>query len=81
VINRVIQKATAKNPQHRYPDADGGNPVRLTDDPAWDGEPAWSLDGTRITFSSKRSGAGDLYTMNTDGSDVRRLTDDPARDL
>ena len=33
-------------------DADGRNPVRLTNDPANDREPAWSPDGTQIAFSS-----------------------------
>ncbi len=32
-------------------DGDGGNQVRLTDDPAWDHEPSWSPDGDRIAFS------------------------------
>ncbi len=40
----------------------------------------WSPDGTRIVFSMGFvQGAGsDIYTIRTDGSDLRRLTDDPA---
>ena len=39
-----------------------------------DSGPAWSPDGTRIVFSSDRAGAGDLYTMASNGSNVVRLT-------
>ncbi len=31
-------------------DADGGGQTRLTDNPAPDGEPAWSPDGTKIAL-------------------------------
>jgi Tol biopolymer transport system component len=55
-------------------DADGGNPTRLTNDPAADGSPAWSPDATKITFDSTRTGGGDIYTMNADGTNVVRLT-------
>ena len=47
--------------------ADGTNPINLTNDPARDGEPKWSPDGTRILFSSWRSGEALLYVMDADG--------------
>ena len=47
--------------------ADGSNVQRLTDDPAFDFTPAWSPDGSKIVFQSKRSPAG-IYTMNADGT-------------
>lgn len=38
--------------------------TRVTDDPAVDESPTWSLDGSEIVFSSLRSGGGyDLYTV------------------
>jgi Tol biopolymer transport system component len=37
-------------------------------------EPAWSQDGERIAFSSRRGGTFDVYAMNADGSGTRRLT-------
>jgi len=58
----------------------GTSPVRLTSDPATDGEPAWSPDGQRIAFQSDRDGNEEIYVMNPDGSGVQRLTTDPAAD-
>ena len=39
-----------------------------------DENPKWSPDGRKIVFSSTREGRRALYTMNADGSGVRRLT-------
>jgi TolB protein len=41
--------------------------------------PSYSPDG-RIAFTSNRDGNPELYTMNRDGSNVRRLTTHPAID-
>jgi len=45
-------------------------------------EPAISPDRTRIAFSSNRAGGGeyDVYVMDADGSNVRRLTTEPGTD-
>lgn len=37
--------------------------------------------GGRVAFHSDRDGEIDIYVMNTDGSDVLRLTDAPGRDF
>ena len=57
-------------------DIDGGNQVRLTDDPANDLEPSWSPDGKRIAFVSRRSGVRQIYVMDSDGQNVMRLTNE-----
>ena len=54
-------------------DADGTNLTRLTDSPGFDFDPSWSPDGTRIAFRSERSGDPEIWVMNADGSDQRRL--------
>ena len=74
-------------------DPDGSDIVRLTDgvNDSW---ASWSPDGTKILFSSTRNDPSieqclpgfphehgcptDIYLMDADGSNVVRLTDDPA---
>jgi len=53
---------------------DGTDQRRLTNNPREDGHPAWSPDCHQIAFDSDRSGHFDIYVMNADGSNVRRLT-------
>ncbi len=57
-------------------------PINLTTDRANDVFPAWSPDGTQITFSSDRADKGnlDVYVMNADGTGVTQLTDAPGED-
>ncbi len=53
-------------------------PVRLTDNPADDRDPAWSPDGQRIAFSSRRDGNWELYVLDLYSGEVERLTYDLA---
>ena len=54
---------------------DGSNRKRLTDNPAYDGEPRFSPDGKKIVFVSERDGGyGHIFIMNSDGSEQRPLT-------
>jgi TolB protein len=58
---------------------DGTEVVDLTPDS--DGEDGrWSPDGTRIAFTSYRSGNADIYLMRPDGTGVVQLTHDAADD-
>ena len=45
-------------------------------DLAGDSEPSWSPDGTRIAFTR----SGEIYVMNSDGSNLTNLTNNPAGD-
>lgn len=60
--------------------ADGSNPVNLTQHSANDLSPDWSPDGKTITFESIRDGNYEIYAVNPDGSNLRRLTDHPLED-
>ena len=42
--------------------------------------PSYSPDGTQIAFNSNRDGNPELYVMNVDGTNLRRLTNHPAID-
>lgn len=56
-------------------DANGARERRLTSDPADDQSPAWSPDGTRIAFSSRREPFNeDIYVLNLESGAVERLT-------
>jgi Tol biopolymer transport system component len=61
--------------------ASGGPQLRrLTSGWAWDIQPEWSPDGSRIAFASTIHGNVDIFVMNADGSGLRQLTHDPGRD-
>ena len=53
--------------------ADGSGLRNLTSDPAWQGYPAWSSDGTRIAYSANDGNEFNLFVANADGSDAREL--------
>jgi Tol biopolymer transport system component len=61
-------------------DVDGQNLQRLTDNNYWDLYPAWSPDGMRIAFLSKRDNDLDIYMMNTNGSDQHMFYDSGSHD-
>ena len=42
-----------------------------------DGADSWSPDGTKIAFTSNRTGTYQIYTMNADGTDISQLTKGP----
>ncbi|MBD3868922.1 MAG: S9 family peptidase [Acidobacteria bacterium] len=58
--------------------ASGGEPRRLTTDPAADHSGAWTPDGTAVLFLSSRSGSSQLWKIRMDGGEARQVTDLPA---
>lgn len=60
--------------------ANGTNPVNVTNSPGWDSDPAWSPDGTRIAFRSERDSNAEIYVMEADGGNQTRLTNNAVFD-
>jgi len=74
--------------------ADGTGQTNLTDNPAWDGYPSWSPDGSKIVFQTDRDDTGliilgivpgdlgaEVYSVNADGSNPTRLSWSPEDDV
>jgi len=57
----------------------GGTPTRIAEGLAWEVQPRFSPDGSRIAFTSDRGGGDNIWLMNADGSDMRQLTDEDFR--
>jgi len=52
----------------------GGRPVRITNDPAVDVDPAWSPDGTKLAFVSDRGGRMDVWVHDLAANTDTQLT-------
>ncbi|MFN8375504.1 MAG: hypothetical protein U0694_21840 [Anaerolineae bacterium] len=55
---------------------DGRSAYNLSQNPAYDISPAWSPDAQQVAFASFRDDNWEVYAMNSDGCNVRRLTND-----
>jgi eukaryotic-like serine/threonine-protein kinase len=60
---------------------DGTDLRQLTNDPARDRAPSWSPDGSRILFTSNRSGKYEAWTIRPDGSELTQVTKLSAHDV
>ena len=57
----------------------GGTPTRISEGLAWEVQPRFSPDGSRIAFTSDRGGGDNIWIMNADGSDKRAVTEEKFR--
>lgn len=72
------QTHPSRNPAIWVMDPDGSNMKRVAEHGM---SPTWSPDDKQIAFASNRDGAKfQIYAMNSDGSNVRRLTNDKGED-
>lgn len=57
--------------------SDGTNSLQLTEDPQHrnSDDPSWSPDGTKVLFSTGRSGKNELWVMDSNGRNERRISD------
>ena len=68
----LVYERTVNGNQDLYvAPAGGGIERRITDDPATDGLPRWSRDGSSILFGSDRSGNWQLYSVGPRGGEAR----------
>ncbi len=56
---------------------DGSGRVQLTKEKGYDAEGSYSSDGKQIVFCSNRDGNLELFIMDADGKNVRKLTNAP----
>lgn len=61
-------------------DLETGEETQLTNNPEDNDFPAWSPDGSRITFETNRDGNYEIYVMNADGTEQTRLTNNEGND-
>jgi Tol biopolymer transport system component len=61
-------------------DWDGGQPLRITDDPASDTDPDLSSNGSDVVFTSSRTGNNDIFVVGSAGGPAVNLTNHPAND-
>lgn len=78
----IIYSVSGEDSQIWVMDGDGSNKKQLTQDGS-NKNPFFSPDGNRIAFISDRDNAGgwEVYSMNTDGSDQKRLTNNSFNDI
>lgn len=55
-------------------DLEGNIVNKLTDEPGYDAEATLSPDGSKLVFTSTRSGDLELWTMDIDGSNLHQVT-------
>lgn len=57
----------------------GGDAKAITSGVAWDFQPRFSPDGSRIAFTSDRGGGDNIWTIASDGSDAKQITKESYR--
>ncbi len=58
---------------------DGGEATVLRESLAYEIQPRFSPDGSKISFTSDAGGGDNIWVMNRDGSDARQITDESFR--
>ena len=63
-----------ENPDIYVSCEDGSHVTKLTNNPASDLMPSWSLDSTQIAFASLRTGSSQIFVMDQNGSGQKQIT-------
>ena len=59
----------------------GGSARQITSNPAYDSDPVWTPDGSKIIFSSLREGSKDIFITSREGGVPKRLTNFPGAEI
>jgi Tol biopolymer transport system component len=73
----AFQRTVEGNTDIYMMNLDGSGLVRLTDDPAYDWQPAWTPDGKTLVFArriSETPETEDMYALNVETNKLTRLT-------
>ena len=57
----------------------GGDATLVSGGPAFDVQPRYSPDGSKISFTSDRAGGDNIWIMNRDGSDAKQISKEKFR--
>jgi imidazolonepropionase-like amidohydrolase/Tol biopolymer transport system component len=57
----------------------GGNAKTLLTGHAWEVQPRYSPDGKKISYTSDKGGGDNIWTMNSDGSNAKQVTQENFR--
>ena len=57
----------------------GGTATNIASGMAWEIQPRFSPDGSRIAFTSDRAGGDNIWTMDVDGGDMKQVTKETFR--
>ncbi|HEX6939542.1 MAG TPA: amidohydrolase family protein [Longimicrobiales bacterium] len=60
---------------------EGGEATLLLGGPAYETQPRWSPDGTKISFTSDRDGIENIWVVDADGSNPRQITKEKERQV
>ena len=70
----VYCEALGENTDIYLMNADGSDPVNLTNDPGVDNSPRFSPDGKKIVFATTRDGTSQIMMMNADGTGLEPIS-------
>src|SRR5438045_787665 len=68
-----VQKNTRPKQIYVVPLDGTGTPLQITEE-GTNQRPRWTPDSKRLVFTSTRTGASQVWSMNPDGSDPKQLT-------
>jgi TolB protein len=73
--SRGLALVSLADPNHQ------AHPITVVDDAVPEEYPDWSSNGRTLAFNSHRSGGSEVWTVDREGRNLTRITDDPNLDI